>query len=169
MMSRLRAVVIHGAVRRARARRARRARQGLISSERADVTIQPSDVNSLAEVKLNEAVVNSEVHIIRSRELMEQVARGLRVARTSGGVVGIANADNGGGDLPLGEKAHQIGKRLRVTPVRNANGHRGGVHLRRATEATRSSTVGRRVPLLPRAGARTGGSPAILTSSREPA
>lgn len=93
----------------------------LISSDRADVTIQPSEINSLAEIKLNEAVVNSEVHIIRSRELMEQVARGLRVARTSGGVVGIANADNGGGDLPLGEKAHQMGRRLRVTPVRNSN------------------------------------------------
>ena len=59
----------------------------LITSDRADVTIQPTEVNSLALIKLNEAIVNSEVHIIRSRELLEQVVRGLALARAGGDVV----------------------------------------------------------------------------------
>lgn len=91
----------------------------LIVSDRADLTIQPTDVNSLATVKLNEAIVNSEVHIIRSRELMEQVVRGLTLAQTSGGVIGIANAANA--HEAIGERALRIARRLRVTPVRNSN------------------------------------------------
>ncbi len=91
----------------------------LIVSDRADVTIQPTDVNSLATVKLNEAIVNSEVHIIRSRELLEQVVRGLTLARTGGGVVGVANAASQGEGI--GDRALKMGRRLTVTPVRNSN------------------------------------------------
>src|SRR5437867_9366471 len=40
----------------------------LITTERADVTVQPSDITKLTQVTLNESIVNSEVHIIRSRE-----------------------------------------------------------------------------------------------------
>jgi uncharacterized protein involved in exopolysaccharide biosynthesis len=91
----------------------------LIVSDRADVTVQPSEINSLAEIKLNEAVVNSEVHLIRSRELIEEVTRGLRVARTSGGVVGVANASEDYEDI--GKRALRLGRRLKVTPIRNSN------------------------------------------------
>lgn len=91
----------------------------MITSDRADVTIQPTDVDSLALLKLNESVVNSEVHVIRSRELLEQVVRGLALARAGGNVMNIANAADD--REVISERAMRIGNRLKVTPIRNSN------------------------------------------------
>ena len=91
----------------------------MITSDRADVTIQPTEVDSLALLKLNEAVVNSEVHLIRSRELIEQVVRGLALARAGGNVVNIANAADD--REAISARAMRIGNRLKVTPIRNSN------------------------------------------------
>jgi len=91
----------------------------LISSERAGVTIQPTEEDSLATIKLNEAIVNSEVHIIRSRELMKQVAERLQLAQVGGDVVRIANAATEREEIA--RRADRIARRLRVTPVRNSN------------------------------------------------
>jgi uncharacterized protein involved in exopolysaccharide biosynthesis len=91
----------------------------MITSERADVTIQPTEADSLALLKLNEAIVNSEVHIIRSRELLEQVVRGLALARAGGNVVNIANAADD--REAISERAMRISNRLKVTPIRNSN------------------------------------------------
>jgi hypothetical protein len=52
----------------------------MITSDRADAVIQPTDADSLALLKLNESVVNSETHLIQSRELLEPVVRGLALA-----------------------------------------------------------------------------------------
>ena len=91
----------------------------LIVSDRADLTIQPSEVDNLATLKLNESTVNSEVYIVQSRELLEQVARGLRLASTSGGIVGIANAATG--NEGIGDFAISLARALMVTPVRSSN------------------------------------------------
>ncbi len=91
----------------------------MVASDRADITIQPTDVNSLTTVKLNESTVNSEVHVIQSRELVEQVVRGLRLAQASGGVIGIANA--AGDDDAIGQQVNRELKKLRVTPIRSSN------------------------------------------------
>jgi len=91
----------------------------LIVSDRANATIQPTDVESLATLKLNQSVVNSEVQLIRSRDLMERVVRGLVVARTGGGVLAIANAANGEG--AIGKNVVDTANRLKVTPIRNSN------------------------------------------------
>ncbi len=91
----------------------------LITSSRADVTIQPTEVDSLALLKLNESSVNSEVHVIRSRELLEQVVRGLALARAGGNVMNIANAADD--REVISERAMRIANRLKVTPIRNSN------------------------------------------------
>jgi uncharacterized protein involved in exopolysaccharide biosynthesis len=91
----------------------------MITSDRADVTIQPTEADSLALLKLNEAIVNSEVYVIRSRQLLEQVVRGLALARAGGNVMNIANAaDN---SERISERAVRIANRLKVTPIRNSN------------------------------------------------
>src|SRR5262245_25409710 len=43
----------------------------LIASDRAPVTISPTELDTLATLKLNDSTVNSEVYIIQSRELLE--------------------------------------------------------------------------------------------------
>jgi uncharacterized protein involved in exopolysaccharide biosynthesis len=91
----------------------------MITSDRADVTIQPTEADSLALLKLNEAIVNSEVYVIRSRQLLEQVVRGLALARAGGNMMNIANAaDN---SERISERAVRILNRLKVTPIRNSN------------------------------------------------
>jgi succinoglycan biosynthesis transport protein ExoP len=91
----------------------------LIVSDRADGTISPTEIDTLALLRLNEATVNSEVQIIQSRELLEQVVRGLRVASTSGGVVGIANAASN--HEAIGTDLLNLTRALRVSPVRASN------------------------------------------------
>lgn len=90
-----------------------------ISPDRAEITINPTDVNTLNLLKLNEAVVNSEVHILKSRELLEEVVRGLATQQAQGGVVGLARAD--GGEADIGARVNALMSRLKVTPVRASN------------------------------------------------
>jgi succinoglycan biosynthesis transport protein ExoP len=91
----------------------------MITSDRADATIQPTEADSLAMLKLNEAIVNSEVHVVQSRELLEQVVRGLALARVGGNVINIANAADD--REAISERAIRIRNRLKVTPIRNSN------------------------------------------------
>jgi protein tyrosine kinase modulator len=91
----------------------------MITSDRADAVVQPTDVDSLTLLKLNEAVVNSETHLIQSRELLEQVVRGLALARAGGNIVNIANAADD--REAISARAIRIGSRLKVTPIRNSN------------------------------------------------
>jgi uncharacterized protein involved in exopolysaccharide biosynthesis len=91
----------------------------MITSDRADATIQPTEADSLATLKLNEAIVNSEVHVVQSRELLEQVVRGLALARVGGNVINIANAADD--REAISERAIRIRNRLKVTPIRNSN------------------------------------------------
>lgn len=91
----------------------------MITTDRADVTIQPTEADSLALLKLNESIVNSEVHVIRSRELLEQVVRGLALARAGGNVMNIAHAADRSEQISA--RAMRIANRLKVTPIRNSN------------------------------------------------
>lgn len=49
----------------------------MISTSRTDPTVQPTDVTKLEPVQLNESLVNTEVHIVTSRDLLVSVARSL--------------------------------------------------------------------------------------------
>lgn len=90
-----------------------------ISSDRASVTIQPSDVTDLTTLKLNESIVNSEVHLIRSRNMLENVIQKLAIANAEGGIVGLANAADGEGEL--GPRVLALQNQLKVTPIRASN------------------------------------------------
>jgi polysaccharide biosynthesis transport protein len=90
-----------------------------IATDRANLTIQPSEVNALSTVKLDQAIVNSEVHLITSRDMLEKVVRGLAVANTEGGVAGLANAADG--DADLGNRVLNLADNLKVTPIRLSN------------------------------------------------
>ena len=99
----------------------------LITTQRADLTLQPTTTDRLSTVTLNEAVVNSEVHIIRSRELLERVAQ--RIASGTGGGARNGRGANGkaiatedlSGDEKLGMQAIRLGEGLMVTPIKNSN------------------------------------------------
>ena len=91
----------------------------MITSDRADAVVQPTEEDSLTLLKLNEAVVNSETHIIQSNELLKRVVRGLALARAGGNVVNIANAADDREAISV--RAMRIGNRLKVTPIRNSN------------------------------------------------
>lgn len=91
----------------------------MIVSDRADATIQATEAESLALIKLNESIVNSEVHVLRSFDLMKRVATQLEVARAGGDIVGIANAATA--DIDINRRAKRIANRLKVTPIRNSN------------------------------------------------
>jgi uncharacterized protein involved in exopolysaccharide biosynthesis len=91
----------------------------LITDDRADATIQPTAQASLDLMKLNESVVNSEVHLIQSRELIEQVVRGLALARAGGNVVNIANAADD--HEAITSRASRISTRVKVTPIKSTN------------------------------------------------
>ena len=91
----------------------------LITTNRADATIQPTDVDNLDSLKLNDAVVQSEVHLIQSRELLEQVVRGLALARAGGNVVNIASAADDREAITA--RVLRIAQRLKVTPIRGSN------------------------------------------------
>lgn len=87
----------------------------MISASRTDPTVQPTDVIKLEPVQLNESLVNTEVHIVSSRDLLEAVARSL------------AMPDNGG-IAPVVAKPVNIAAQLRalqtslsVTPVKASN------------------------------------------------
>jgi uncharacterized protein involved in exopolysaccharide biosynthesis len=90
-----------------------------IATDRANLTIQPSEVNALSTVKLDQAIVNSEVHLLTSRNMLERVVLGLAVANTEGGVAGLANAANG--DADLGNRVLSLTDDLKVTPIRLSN------------------------------------------------
>ena len=99
----------------------------LITAQRADLTLQPTDTDRLSTVTLNEAAVNSEVHIIRSRELLERVAQRVASGNGAGGRNGrgangkaVAN-DELAGDEKLGQQAMRLGENLMVTPIKNSN------------------------------------------------
>jgi uncharacterized protein involved in exopolysaccharide biosynthesis len=86
----------------------------MISSSRTDPTVQPTDVTKLEPVQLNESLVNSEVHVVSSRNLLESVVRSL-----------AASADGGGppqsGSKPFGQQVLALSQSLGVTPVKASN------------------------------------------------
>ena len=75
------------------------------------------------------------MHLIQSRELLEQVVRGLALARAGGNVVNIANAADD--REAISARAMRIGNRLKVTPIRNSNVIQIQLRLRRSVARRR--------------------------------
>ena len=88
----------------------------MISTQRSDPTLQPTDVTKLENIQLNESLVNSEVHVINSRDLLDRVVRSLA---TSGDGNAPPNLDPS--SRPFGQQALSMSASLTITPVKNTN------------------------------------------------
>jgi len=86
----------------------------MISSLRSDPTLQPTDLTKLENVQLNESLVNSEVQVISSRDLLERVVRQL-----------ASTGDNSPHLQPVsttfGQEVLRLAGNLNVTPIRSSN------------------------------------------------
>lgn len=85
----------------------------MISTQRSDPTLQPTEETRLDQIRLNESLVNSEVHVVNSRELVEQV------------VLDLARADDGSivsvGNRSFGDQVLALSKKLSVIPIKASN------------------------------------------------
>jgi uncharacterized protein involved in exopolysaccharide biosynthesis len=88
----------------------------MISTQRNDPTLQPTDLTKLDNIQLNDSLINSEVHVINSRDLLERVVRALA---TSGDGAGPPNLD--GHHTPFGQQVLGLSASLMVTPVKASN------------------------------------------------
>jgi uncharacterized protein involved in exopolysaccharide biosynthesis len=84
----------------------------MITTQRSDPTLQPTEETTLDQIRLNESLVNSEVHVINSRELLERV------------VLDLARADDGTiltGTKGFGDQVLRLGQKLSVIPIKASN------------------------------------------------
>lgn len=85
----------------------------MISTQRTDPTLQPTEETRLEQIRLNESLVNSEVHVVNSRELLEQV------------VLDLARADDGSilaaAGKTFGSQVLTLSKKLSVIPIKASN------------------------------------------------
>lgn len=86
----------------------------MISASRTDPTVQPTDVTKLEPVQLNESLVNTEVHIVTSRDLLASVARSLAV-NGDGGISPVAEKRS------IAEQLVSLQSALAVTPIKASN------------------------------------------------
>ena len=87
-----------------------------ISTQRSDPTLQPTDLTRLETIQLNESLVNSEVHVISSRDLLEQVVLKLSPSRDG------ASPQKENAKTPLyGEQILTMSQNLAVTPIKASN------------------------------------------------
>lgn len=82
-----------------------------ISTQRTDPTMQPTDLTRLETIQLNESTVNSEVHIITSRDLLEQVVLKLAPPGT----------DPTKERAKYGDQILSLSQNLAVTPIKASN------------------------------------------------
>jgi succinoglycan biosynthesis transport protein ExoP len=88
----------------------------MISTQRSDPTLQPTDLTKLETVQLNDALVNSEVQVINSRDLLERV---VRVLATGGDGSGPVRSDGDGASF--GEQILKMSTSLSIIPIRASN------------------------------------------------
>jgi polysaccharide biosynthesis transport protein len=85
----------------------------MISTQRTDPTVQPTDLTRLETIQLNESLVNSEVHVIGSRDLLEHVVRSLALTG-DGEPLQIRS-------MPFGQQILRMGQNLNITPIKASN------------------------------------------------
>lgn len=88
----------------------------MISTQRSDPLVQPTDLTRLDPVTINESLVNSEVHVLSSRDLLERVVRALNPPH-EGGAVSAASVQR----LTFGDQVLAMGRNLGITPIKSSN------------------------------------------------
>jgi succinoglycan biosynthesis transport protein ExoP len=86
----------------------------MISRQRNDPTVQPTDLTKIDPIQINDALINSEVQVINSRDLLERVVRGL--AQTSDGPPHVTATST-----PFGQQVLGMGLNLLITPIKSSN------------------------------------------------
>jgi succinoglycan biosynthesis transport protein ExoP len=89
----------------------------MISTQRDDPTLQPTNLDRLETIQLNESLVNSEVHVIKSRDLLDNVVRSLAISGnfTEPLPVLLKSA------TPFGQQVIGMGTNLIITPIKASN------------------------------------------------
>jgi uncharacterized protein involved in exopolysaccharide biosynthesis len=88
----------------------------MISTQRDDPTLQPSDLTKLETIQLNEALVNSETQVIGSRDLVERVVRSLAVSEDGNGPLRAEKTSSA-----LGNAVLSMAQNLTVNPIKASN------------------------------------------------
>jgi uncharacterized protein involved in exopolysaccharide biosynthesis len=88
----------------------------MISTQRSDPTLQPTDLTKLETIQLNDSLVNSEVEVIRSRDLLERVVLSLAI---SGDGNAPPHVEKTG--ATFGNEILSMGRNLTIAPVRGSN------------------------------------------------
>jgi len=88
----------------------------MISTQRSDPTLQPTDLTKLETIQLNESLVNSEVQVVGSRDLLERVVRTLAVSGDGNAPPHVENTGSTFGSEVLG-----MGQNLSITPIKLSN------------------------------------------------
>jgi uncharacterized protein involved in exopolysaccharide biosynthesis len=88
----------------------------MISTQRDDPTVQPSDVTKLETIQLNESLVNSEVQVIQSRDLLEQVVRSLVSTGDGSEPPHVEKATTSFGDEVI-----SMARNVTITPIKASN------------------------------------------------
>jgi len=89
----------------------------MISTQRDDPTVQPTDINRLETIQLNESLVNSEVHVIKSRDLLDNVVRSLAMAGDATEVLPVLSKNA----IPFGQQVIAMSTNLLITPIKASN------------------------------------------------
>jgi len=88
----------------------------MISTQRDDPTLQPTTVDRLEAIQLNEALVNSETHVIKSPNLLDTVVRGLAVSGDAAEPLPAAKSG-----IPFGQQVIGMATSLLITPIKASN------------------------------------------------
>jgi uncharacterized protein involved in exopolysaccharide biosynthesis len=88
----------------------------MISTQRSDPTLQPTDLTKLETIQLNQSLVNSEVQVVGSRDLLERVVRTLAVSGDGNAPPHVEGASNTFGRQVLG-----LGQGLSISPIKDSN------------------------------------------------
>lgn len=88
----------------------------MISSQRLDPTLQPTEQTKLETIQLNESMVNSEVQVIGSRDLLERVVRQLAVSGDGDSAPHLEKVA-----ATFGNQVLRLSGDLRITPIRSSN------------------------------------------------
>lgn len=88
----------------------------MISTQRTDPTLQPTDLTRLETIQLNESRVNSEVQVIGSRDLLEHVVRALATTGDGSAPPHVESVS-----MLFGEQVLAMSQNLGVTPIKASN------------------------------------------------
>jgi len=84
----------------------------LVKNMRADVQVTAANADSVADNEVSESQINSEIELLKGRDLLEQVVKRVNLAKPS---------PTGEEGKAVEEAVYKLEKELRISPVKKAN------------------------------------------------